>query len=554
MARSKGTTISVRIPVDWDSMTTRKRQRLRQIVGRDTRVICAYLGVIEQHEAELLTGRSKNRVNECELDKLTLTAIQVIGDREKRESVPHDFKKRFPRISPTEFTECRQTATAAYESYLTLRNKGRKAARPNKASGGKRMPRWVFIPYRARLIEHKTKVARWWLDLRDSLDSTSSEGRRHDRLLIPLKVSPFHLNQLARGEAKALQVFRDFANKWWISVAIRLPSSEDCCDSSLQFAVLGIDLGIKKAVCTTLLTEKRISETRYFSQPDKIRRLERLDELVSSLQREVSIRRNGGEEPYGLLGKLKSLKRKRRRVSREYDRSLVRRLLDYIAEIGTKYQLYVALGRVAGIRQVARRGRGMSKRIRGMIHRWAFARISDMIQHGLAQLGWPTEGSSSRFLRVPEAWTSIICWKCGKKGSRPKQSLFVCRCGFRTNADRNGSLNIARRLIKLIPSLTNETGLGHWARPERAAVPKAGRKRSSKQKPLLPSEDDTSHLGESAVVHFARRGPLSDGDRTELCDDDQAVASTVETLSDSVRDVNGPCQEKEVRTDGGVVS
>jgi len=52
MARSDGVTISVKIPIKWESMTGRTRQRLRQIVGRDTRAIRAFLGVIEEHEEE----------------------------------------------------------------------------------------------------------------------------------------------------------------------------------------------------------------------------------------------------------------------------------------------------------------------------------------------------------------------------------------------------------------------------------------------------------------------------------------------------------------------
>jgi transposase len=554
MARSSGTTISVKIPINWDVMTSRKKQKLRQIVGRDTRVICAYLGVIEQHENELLVGRNKDRIDESKLDRLTLTAHQVNKGKNPRTSVPHDFKERFQRISRTEFAECRQTATASYEGYLAYRRRGRKISRPNRSLAGRRIPRWIFIPYRAMLVEHKTNLARWWLDVRNSLDSVKQGKRQHDRLLVPLKVSPFHLNQLGRGDTKALQIFVDSSGKWWVTIALRLEQPTVDRSDSLPLAVLGIDLGIKKSACSTLITEKRVSETRYFSQKDKIKRLEKLDTLVSDLQREIAIQRSNGKEPLGQLEKLKSLRGKRRRVAREYDRVLVKELLSYITSLSEKYRLYVALGKVSGIRNIARKGNGLGNSMRGMIHRWAFARISDQLEHGLEQLGWKTKGKHGFFRRVPEAWTSIVCWKCGRKGSRPKQSLFVCRCGFRTNADRNGSLNIAHRLIKLIPSSMNENGLGRWARPERAPAPKAGRKISFKQKSSLPSKDGTSHLGESAAVHSVQMDLLSFGDKTGLCDDDHAVASTVENLSGTIKDANGTYQEKEVRSDGGIVS
>ncbi|MHA1614275.1 MAG: hypothetical protein ACTSYJ_05475, partial [Candidatus Thorarchaeota archaeon] len=64
MVRSQGTTISVKIPINWKAMTKRSRQRLRQIVGRDTRIIKAYLRVIQAHEKELLVGKRKNRIDE----------------------------------------------------------------------------------------------------------------------------------------------------------------------------------------------------------------------------------------------------------------------------------------------------------------------------------------------------------------------------------------------------------------------------------------------------------------------------------------------------------
>lgn len=74
MGRSKGTIISVKVPVRWDVMTQRQRTRLNRITGRDTRVIKAYLGVIERHEEELLTGHRRTRINASVMDSLTLTA------------------------------------------------------------------------------------------------------------------------------------------------------------------------------------------------------------------------------------------------------------------------------------------------------------------------------------------------------------------------------------------------------------------------------------------------------------------------------------------------
>ncbi|MHA2378766.1 MAG: hypothetical protein ACXADS_05790 [Candidatus Thorarchaeota archaeon] len=123
MARSKGVTVSVRIPINRDAMTKRTTQRLRQIVGRDTRVIRSFLGIIQQHEPQLLTGLKKNRIHDGNLDKLTMTALRVNPGYNQRLSVQHDLKARFPRMSVNELQECRQTAVFMYESYLELRKK-----------------------------------------------------------------------------------------------------------------------------------------------------------------------------------------------------------------------------------------------------------------------------------------------------------------------------------------------------------------------------------------------------------------------------------------------
>jgi len=553
MARSKGVTIAVKVPINWDVMTERTKQRIRQTVGRDTRVIRAFLGIIEQHEEKLLTGRKRNKIQEGELDKLTMTALKVKSGYSQRLSVPHDFKSRFPRISQNEMTECRQTAVALYESYLALREKkGRNASRPTMINCTRRIPRWVFSQ-RFKLVEKRTLVTRWWLDIRDSLDSVMQGQKHHDRLSIPLKISPYHLNQIQRGDVKAVQIFNDREGKWWVTFAVRV-DVDDSPEPELPVAIIGIDLGIEKAACATLLTPKKVSETRYFVQREKIAVIEKYDRIVADLQREMHTRRNNEQSSDVIVEKLRQMRSKRENIAKEYDRVLVRQILNYISVLSKTYTLYVAIGRLTNIRMRARKGNYRGRRYRGMIHSWAFARITDSLKHGLAQLGWKVDGKEARFRAVPEAWTSIMCWKCGSKGYRPRQSMFVCSCGFRTNADRNGSLNIARRLIKLIPLLRNDKGLGRWAVPERAPAPKAERKSSSKRKLSLSSKGQTSDLGESAAVHYAQMSLLSFGDKAKMSDNDPAVVSTVETLSVVENDVPTQSQEKEARSSGGIPS
>jgi len=531
---------------------------MRQIVGRDTRVIRAFLGIIEQYENELLTGRKKNKIHDGKLDKLTITALKVKPGYGQRATVPHDIKERYPRISTNELQECRQTAVSLYESYLALREKkGWNASRPTAVNSTRRIPRWVFTQ-RFKIEYNTTSVSKWWLNLRDTLDSVPEGRARHDRLLVPLKVSPFHINQFRRGDVKACHAFRDPSGKWWVTFAVRV-AIIDVPNTSNPPAVLGIDLGIEKAVCASLVTPMRVGETRFFKQGDKIKSIKKYDQLVADLQRKVSTRVNRDKNADGILQMLKQMRHKREKISREYDRVLVSDLLDYILELSEKYTLYVAIGRLKNIRNVALKGNFRGRKFRGMIHSWAFARITESLKHGLAQQGWSVNGKDSRFRAVPEAWTSIMCWKCGTKGTRPKQNYFKCSsCGHQTNADRNGAINIAGRLITLTKSLHSVRGLGKWIisvqTGKRSRLKARKKKSSSKGKSLLSIKESTSDSGESAAVHFVQSDLANFSDGISESDNDPAVVKTVETLSVAGTDAPAIKQEKEARSSGGIPS
>ncbi|MHA2021099.1 MAG: RNA-guided endonuclease InsQ/TnpB family protein [Candidatus Thorarchaeota archaeon] len=519
MGRSKGTIISVKVPIRWGVMTDRQRTRLNRITGRDTRVIKAYLGVIERHENELLTGRKRTRINASLLDELTLTASR---GKAHRSYVPHDFKLRFPNISVNEFQECRDTATAMWQSYLEL---GGRKPLGAKGYSTRKIPRYAFLQ-RFEIVYTPSLEIRHWLKLRDSLDSARTGRKNHDKLMIPLSTSSYHLKKMKEGKVKTVRIFKDNRRKWWAIFTVTL-DIEVKESSAKPPAVLSIDLGINKAACSVLLTQKGFKQVKFWKQEDKHRRMQVLDDRIASLQTEKETLLSHGRIADSVSRKLRSLSRKRQRVSRELDRKLVKAISDHIQEIAKQYDLYVSIGKVKGIRNTARRGNFKGSKFRGMIHRWAFARIRDMLGHKLATLGF----DAKRYKAVPEQWTSIMCHKCGHKGLRPKQNLFICHtCGYRANADLNGAINIGKRLIMLIPSLRDEKGLGMWLTPKDKAILKARRKtRSSKGKSSLPQKSPASIEGES-VADCYDQASLEEVASSE----DPAMAIAVETPSASM--------------------
>ena len=221
-------------------------------------------------------------------------------------------------------------------------------------------------------------------------------------------MSEFHISQSEKGNVKALQLINDRQGKWWVHFAVRMKEVSIPSKSNLPPAVLGIDLGIKKAACTALVTPEKVQETRYFVQQDKAKTIEKYDQLVADLQSEMDVRRNRNQSYDTVAKKLKQLKSKRENISKDYDLILLRQLLDYIIKLSEKYTLYVALGRLKYIRNKARRGKRASRSLRRMINSWSFARITNSLKHQLSQLGWVVDGKKARFKIVSEAWTSSL--------------------------------------------------------------------------------------------------------------------------------------------------
>ncbi|MFX0206144.1 MAG: zinc ribbon domain-containing protein [Candidatus Hodarchaeota archaeon] len=75
-----------------------------------------------------------------------------------------------------------------------------------------------------------------------------------------------------------------------------------------------------------------------------------------------------------------------------------------------------------------------------------------------------------QFHIIREGWTSQTCSKCESRNTtRPFQALVICHdCGAHIQADINGAMNIAFKLIK---SLKTATALDQWLiNPLRASV------------------------------------------------------------------------------------
>jgi IS605 OrfB family transposase len=174
--------------------------------------------------------------------------------------------------------------------------------------------------------------------------------------------------------------------------------------------------------------------------------------------------------------KLREMSDKRKKLSIDADRKLAVQFNKYAEEISKDYDIYISIGKLKGIRNRSRRGNG-NKYLRKLVNRWTFFRITNMIELKMAKLGL-----RKRLLVISEAWTSKTCWKCNTRGNRIHQNLFQCtnpNCGWKYNADVNGAINIAKRLIASLKltSFSNKgvRGLGKY-------LPVTSSKKYSKKK------------------------------------------------------------------------
>ena len=95
----------------------------------------------------------------------------------------------------------------------------------------------------------------------------------------------------------------------------------------------------------------------------------------------------------------------------------------------------IVMENLKGIRKV-RRGKKMNY----WISNWSFFQLQSFIQY-------KAERKGIEFVKVRPNYTSQICSKCGKIGSRSGSS-FVCHCGFSLNADLNSARNLASPMLE----------------------------------------------------------------------------------------------------------
>ncbi|MFX1513804.1 MAG: RNA-guided endonuclease TnpB family protein [Promethearchaeota archaeon] len=486
--------ITTRIPVMTDKLSPKKHQQLEKLTSRDTTIIKQYLTIIEQEQETLWRqGRKGTRLDKTKLDHITLTSSPLKRKKkdgtlhitEGRPQVKHDLKMIYhERLTVRELKECRDTSVAMWQSYceqVREHNKiywqimqkekylnheaelaqvlqwwelKKKPAKPcySPIYTLNKFPRRANIGTTVFLHKRDTKLTSYWLEV-------YYPGKRV-HLWLPLNPASYHLSQLDGAKTKTVYLVKHQNKRWYAHITLDFPISV-IHNETKPLAVVGVDLGLNKAAVAVLLTADntgglRAHHIRFFEQKEKKRRINELDNCINLFQRKTATYQKQGKPTDNLTRKLRTLRHKRKTLAIQYDHALTAVLSHWIQALQARYQVYVALGKLKGIRHSRWKGDGKSRKHRRILHRWAFARITTFLRYKLARIGLPSE----RFLPVHEDWTSRTCFKCGsRRTTRPFQALVLCEeCGVQLQADLNGAMNLA---IKLILSL-DEVTLDHW--------------------------------------------------------------------------------------------
>jgi len=292
-------------------------------------------------------------------------------------------------------------ALSAYRSYFSRTKNGKKSSLP-------KFDRIIPVMVRQDCYSmHQLSSGTWVIKF------PVSSGR--SQIAVPIATSEYHakkLQNLAGGSCQqgSVEIWRGKDGEWYaaISLVYETHINEPC-------GVIGVDFGIVKLAV--------LSDNIFFDGRQIRWRKERWAQRRRALQQA------------GRLSRVKKETGRERRWMRHINHCISKRIVEIAKEEGKA----IALENLLGIRE---RVKG-SKKFNRMMSGWNFKELASFIEYKARLVGVPA-------VYVDPKETSKACPKCGNASryNRKTQGWFKCtRCGYQSDADRVGALNIAARAL-----------------------------------------------------------------------------------------------------------
>ncbi|EAX47470.1 transposase, IS605 OrfB family [Thermosinus carboxydivorans Nor1] len=295
-------------------------------------------------------------------------------------------------------------ALSARRSYLSRKQRGKKASLPKFET---------MVPVMVRqdcYSLHQLPSGTWVIKF------PVSSGR--SQIAVPIAASLYHVRKLidlARGSCRqgSMEIWRDKGGEWYVSISlIYEPSFKE------PSGVIGVDFGIVKLAV--------LSNNIFFDGRPIRWRKEHWAERRKALQQT------------GRLSRMKKEAGHERRWMRYINHCISKRIVQIAKDEGKA----IALEQLTGIRE---RVRG-SKKFNRMLSGWNFKELASFIEYKAALAG-------VLVFYVDPKETSKTCQKCGNvsRCNRKTQGWFKCiKCGYQSDADRVGALNIAAKALNAL--------------------------------------------------------------------------------------------------------
>ena len=257
------------------------------------------------------------------------------------------------------------------------------------------------LPIQARFIgqwirKKDTKIASHWIKIPNS-------KRKGQGIWLPL-----HFHQNLPDNYKVNDSFIIKKNgKYYFHLCIEIPEPMPYKPKT----AIGIDLGIKNPVT---LTNLKTRKTIFLGK-----------ELKQNKGRYYYLRKK--------LGKLKKLNiiRKIKNKEKNKSNSIIHKMTKDIVKQALKEKAMLVVGDVKNL------AKNKGKRFNRKLGTFQTFKIKNYLKYKAKEYGVPIK-------IVNESYTSKTCSACGIRGTRTK-NWFHCNCGYEDNADRNASINIAKR-------------------------------------------------------------------------------------------------------------
>jgi putative transposase len=261
-------------------------------------------------------------------------------------------------------------------------------------------------PQRYKLEQNNNKLSKYWL--RIPTKYYNNKNKFSKKLWVAIKPHQPIPNDVEFQESKLLKKNGQYFVYLTIQKEIKIKKSYS--------NILSIDLGVKWIATVCDMKSKR---PVFYGK-----------ELRGVRGKHFYLRRKVSKK------KIKSLYKwlennKEERIVNDMIHKISREIVNRAKETNSM----IAIGKLEWIRN-QNRGRKFNRKL----NNFPFYKLKEQIKY-------KAEWEGIKVVEINEAWTSQICNRCDEKGIRNK-GLFKCNsCGYEDNSDRNGSLNIGKRVL-----------------------------------------------------------------------------------------------------------